>query len=112
MPLPFRTDQTDECKRHYNPVKNDDALERYAAQTHRCWSVLEGQLAKTQGESILPGGMTAVDLHFLPWVKQHTYAQLSIDAYPLMKKWMAKMLEMPEVKRAYERIANDPSAQR
>ncbi|KAG9734793.1 glutathione S-transferase, partial [Aureobasidium melanogenum] len=38
--------------RHYNEVKNEDALNRYAAQTYRCYQVLEGQLKKTNGESI------------------------------------------------------------
>jgi hypothetical protein len=32
-----------------------DALQRFTEQTYRCYDVLEGQLKKTGGESILPG---------------------------------------------------------
>ncbi|KAI4745203.1 thioredoxin-like protein [Aureobasidium sp. EXF-12298] len=95
--------------RHYNEVKNEDALNRYAAQTHRCYSVLEGQLKKTGGESILPGGYTAVDAHFEPWVRQHAYAQLSLDDYPMVSKWLKKYGETEEVKAAYKKIQDATS---
>ena len=95
--------------RHYNEVKNDDALNRYAAQTHRCYQVLEGQLKKTGGESILPGGYTAVDAHFEPWVRQHAYAQLSLDDYPNVSKWLKKYGETEEVKAAYKKIQDATS---
>ena len=51
---------------HYNPTKNEAALNRYVEQTDRCYSVLEGQLKKTGSESILTGGVTAVDAHYEP----------------------------------------------
>jgi glutathione S-transferase len=93
---------------HYNPSKNEDALNRYAEQTDRCYSVLEGQLKKTNGESILPGGVTAVDAHYEPWVRQHAFAQVPIDKYPNLKKWLEKMGGLEEVKTAYERIQKAP----
>ncbi|KAH0387528.1 glutathione S-transferase, partial [Aureobasidium melanogenum] len=95
--------------RHYNEVKNEDALNRYAAQTYRCYQVLEGQLKKTNGESILPGGYTAVDAHFEPWIRQHAYAQLSLDDYPLVSKWLKKYGETEEVKAAYKKIQDAAS---
>ncbi|KAG9853511.1 glutathione S-transferase, partial [Aureobasidium melanogenum] len=95
--------------RHYNEVKNEDALNRYAAQTYRCYQVLEGQLKKTDGESILPGGYTAVDAHFEPWIRQHAYAQLSLDDYPLVSKWLKKYGETEEVKAAYKKIQDATS---
>ncbi|KAG9601211.1 glutathione S-transferase, partial [Aureobasidium melanogenum] len=95
--------------RHYNEVKNEDALNRYAAQTYRCYQVLEGQLKKTGGESILPGGYTAVDAHFEPWIRQHAYAQLSLDDYPLVSKWLKKYGETEEVKAAYKKIQDAAS---
>ncbi|CAD0106294.1 unnamed protein product [Aureobasidium uvarum] len=95
--------------RHYNEVKNEDALNRYAAQTHRCYQVLEGQLKKTNGESILPGGYTAVDAHYEPWVRQHAYAQLSLDDYPMVSKWLKTYGETDEVKAAYKKIQDATS---
>ncbi|KAI4728473.1 thioredoxin-like protein [Aureobasidium sp. EXF-10728] len=95
--------------RHYNEVKNEDALNRYAAQTHRCYQVLEGQLKKTNGESILPGGYTAVDAHYEPWVRQHAYAQLSLDDYPMISKWLKQYGGTDEVKAAYKKIQDATS---
>ena len=84
--------------RHYNPAKNEDALARYEEQARRCFMVLEGQLKKTDGKSILEGGYSAVDIHFYPWVEEHNYAELNIDAYPLVKKWLDNMEAREEVK--------------
>ncbi|KAF1359847.1 thioredoxin-like protein [Lizonia empirigonia] len=89
---------------YYNPVKNEDALNRYVEQTERCYSVLEGQLKKTNGKSILPGGVSAVDAHYEPWVRQHEHAQVPLDAYPTVKKWLEKMKGLQEVKNAYKKI--------
>ncbi|CAJ2509758.1 Uu.00g056580.m01.CDS01 [Anthostomella pinea] len=94
--------------RHYNAVKNEDALKRYVEQTERCFGVLEGQLKKTGGESILPGGVTAVDLHYEPWVRQHKYAQISLDPYPTVSKWLQKMDGLKEIQKAYKKIADAP----
>jgi glutathione S-transferase len=93
---------------HYNPTKNEDALNRYVEQTDRCYSVLEGQLKKTNGESILPGGVTAVDAHYEPWVRQHAFAQVPVDKYPNLKKWLEKIGGLEEVKKAYEKIQKAP----
>ncbi|KGO78189.1 Glutathione S-transferase/chloride channel, C-terminal [Penicillium italicum] len=90
--------------RHFNPQKNEDALQRYTAQTYRCYDVLEGQLKKTQGESVVPGRVTAVDYHFEPWVRLYAFAGLSLDNYPLIKKWLGLMAAREEVQEAYVKI--------
>lgn len=90
--------------RHYNPEKNEDALQRYTAQSLRHFDVLEGQLKKSNGKSILPGGISAADVHFYPWINQHDYAGLSLDKYPMIKKWYEQVGSMKEVKEAYQKI--------
>jgi glutathione S-transferase len=90
--------------RHYNEVKNEDALKRYVAQTYRTYDVLEGQLKKSSGESLLETGYGAEDKHFYPWVFQHEYAGLDIAKYPMMKRWLERVGNTPEVKAAYEKI--------
>ena len=90
--------------RHYNPTPNQDALARYEAQAYRTFDVLEGQLAKSGGESVLPGGFSAVDAHFYPWVNQYTYAELKLDSYPKIRHWLEVIGKMQAVKEAYERI--------
>lgn len=93
--------------RHYHAQKNVDALHRYEAQVYRCYGVLEEQL-KSHGDGfILPGATTlsAVDLHFYPWVFQHSFAQLSLDKYPSIEKWLQRVGDVKEVKAAYEKVA-------
>ncbi|CAG8068562.1 unnamed protein product [Penicillium olsonii] len=90
--------------RHFNAEKNENALERYTAQAYRCYDVLEGQLKKSGGESIIPGRVTAVDYHFEPWVRSYSFAGLSLDNHPLIFKWLGLMNTREEVKEAYFRI--------
>lgn len=89
---------------HYNATKNEDARARYEAQTFRCFDVLEGQLKKSGGKSVLQGGFSAVDCHFYPWVGQWTYAKLDIGKYPLIQGWLKVIGERSEVKKIYEEI--------
>ena len=96
--------------RYSNPVKNEDALSRYEAQTYRTYDVLEGQLEKSGGGSVLPHGFSAVDAHFYPWVSQATYAGLKLDNYPKVRKWLEMIGEIPAVKEAYERVPKGEKA--
>ncbi|KAL2797064.1 glutathione S-transferase [Aspergillus keveii] len=90
--------------RHYNATKNEDALQRYSEQTERCYQVLEGQLKKSGGHSILPGRVTAVDYHFEPWVRQFEFAGLSLDKYPHVAQWLRDMTGREEVQQAYIKV--------
>ncbi|PPJ52803.1 hypothetical protein CBER1_11133 [Cercospora berteroae] len=91
--------------RRYHSSKNDDALKRYEEQAYRCFGVLDGHLKKHGGPFILPGNsVSAVDFHFYPWVCQHSFAGLSMDSYPNVKKWLEQVSALPEIKAAYEKI--------
>lgn len=91
--------------RHYHAQKNEDALKRYEEQALRTFGVLEGQLKSHDGRFILPGSTpSAVDLHFYPWISQHSFAQLPLDEYPTVAKWLQTVGELKEVKTAYEKI--------
>ncbi|EPS25667.1 hypothetical protein POX_c04043 [Penicillium oxalicum] len=92
--------------RHYHHQENKDALERYVAQAYRCYDVLEKQLQKSEGMSILPGRITAVDYHYEPWVRQHEFAGLSLEKYPMIHKWLTLMHTREEVQEAYIKIRN------
>ncbi|KAF7718162.1 Glutathione S-transferase domain-containing protein [Penicillium ucsense] len=92
--------------RHYHKQENKDALERYVAQAYRCYDVLEGQLQKSDGMSILPGRITAVDYHYEPWLRQHEFAGLSLEKYPMIHKWLSLMRTREEVQEAYIKIQN------
>ncbi|KAI9851747.1 MAG: hypothetical protein M1838_002824 [Thelocarpon superellum] len=91
---------------HFHPSKNEDALTRYREQTLRTYGVLEGQLESHGGLSVLPQGFSAVDAHFIPWVKIHGFAGVDLAPYPHVSKWLEAMLAKEEVKAAYERIGS------
>lgn len=94
--------------RNYHSSKNEDALKRYQEQTYRCYGVVEGQLAKSGGASIIPGGITSADLHFEPWVRQHENAGLSLEKYPNLTKWFKNLGGLKEVQEAYKKINEAP----
>lgn len=73
-------------------------------QTYRCFDVLEGQLKKSGGASVLPGKVTAVDYHFEPWVRQYSFAGISLDMYPGIAKWLNEMKAREEVQQAYLKV--------
>ena len=89
---------------YHNSVKNEDALQRYVQQAYWCFDVLEGQLSKTEGRSILPGGFSAADCHFYPWVVAYTYSKLDISKYEFIQGWLGVIGERPEVKKVYKEI--------
>ncbi len=92
----------DALSRHYQI--NDEARQRYEQQVLRVYGILEDQLKKSDGRSILPGGLTAVDLHWYPWCRQPEYLGLSVDKHPLMQRWIAAIADMDEVKAAYKKL--------
>lgn len=66
--------------------------------------MLEEQLKKSGGHSVLPGRITAVDYHFEPWVRQFKFAGLSLDKYPLISQWLRELTERREIQQAYTKI--------
>lgn len=102
-------ENVDSC-RFYEPTNDQKALKRYKDQTYRCYGVLEDQLKKSGGKTILGGDRpTTVGLHFEPWVRAYNFAGLGLENYPLMEKWLNGMGELKEVKTAYQKITGkDP----
>ncbi|KAL9041837.1 MAG: hypothetical protein Q9214_003969 [Letrouitia sp. 1 TL-2023] len=96
---------------HFNSVKNDDARQRYEAQSYRCFGLLEAQLKKSGGKSILPAGFNAVDCHFYPWVNLFKFAQLDMSNYPLIQGWLKTVGERSDVKAAYKKIPEGEHAE-
>ncbi|KAJ5634053.1 hypothetical protein N7528_001895 [Penicillium herquei] len=92
--------------KHLNAQKNEDLQQKYIAQVYRSYGVLEAQLQKSDGTSILPARVTAVDFHFEPYVRGHTFAGLSLDKYPMIHKWLELMGAREDVQEAYAKIRN------
>jgi glutathione S-transferase len=96
--------------RHYNEERNEDALKRFANQTYRCYDVLEKQLERATSGYVLKTGYSAVDIHFCPWVSEYNFAQLSLENYPFIRKWLDVMKEKQEVDAAYKKISDGATA--
>ncbi|KAL8824444.1 MAG: hypothetical protein Q9191_005054 [Dirinaria sp. TL-2023a] len=98
--------------RHYEGTKNEGASERYKEQTYRCYGILDEQLKKSGGKTVLGGKkVTTVDLHFEPWVREYGLAGLSLKDYPYVEAWLKGMAELKEVRTAYQKITGeDPQA--
>ena len=88
--------------RHYAP--NEEARKRYEQQVLRIYPILENQLVKSDGKSIIPGGLTAVDMHWHAWCRHPEYMGIPNEGYPCMRKWVASIDEMPEAKAAYKKL--------
>ena len=97
--------------RYYNVEKNDDALERYTKQVYHYYDVLEGQLERSGGNSILPGGITSVDCHYEPWIRPFEYIGLSLDKHPKVQKWLSLMAQQQPLKDAYQSIKDATALQ-
>lgn len=91
-------------RRYYQQPKNPEALDRYEKQVYRCYGVLEGQLRKTDGKSVLPGGVTAVDVHYYPWVRQTGFLGVSHEAYPFIRRWVENLGVISEFNVAYDKL--------
>ncbi len=105
---PYRTgtyDWSDHLVSALQPGENEETLQRCIVQTYRTYNVLKAQLTKSNGMSVVPGGISAVDFHFYPWVNEYKYAQLSFDHYLNACHWLSSMGERPDVKAAYAKLA-------
>ncbi|KEF52256.1 uncharacterized protein A1O9_11496 [Exophiala aquamarina CBS 119918] len=97
--------------KYYHQPTNDDAAARYIKQVHRVYGVVETQLMKSGGDTILPGKFTTADIHYIPWMRSSAYIGLPLDDYPLLERWTKIMFNKPEVKQALQRIQDATAEQ-
>lgn len=86
-----------------------DAIERFKNETLRVFGVLEIQLSgKYTGEPREylagqgKGKYSVADIGTWPWVKIYEFSGLTdedMDAFPHLRKWLARIAERPAVKR-------------
>lgn len=97
--------------RYYHQPKNDDASARYIKQVYRVYGVVEAQLKRSGGDTIMSGKFTTADIHYIPWMRSSAYIGLSLDDYPLLERWTKIMFNKPEVKQALQRIQDATAEQ-
>jgi glutathione S-transferase len=89
------------------------AVERYAKEFQRVNEVLEGVLEKKKDEDngpwLVGGKCSFADLAFVPWQQVPAYTgdaeEVSLDGFPVVKEWMAKMQAREPVKAAMEEFS-------
>jgi len=84
----------------YAPEKIPYAIDRYMNETKRLYAVLDHQLEKS--EYVAGKDYTIADMAVYPWIVSHPKQGQSLDDYPFVKAWFAKIKERPAVKAAYE----------
>lgn len=69
-------------------------VRRYTDETHRLYGVLDRRLADREH---LAGAYSIADMAVWPWILPEMQGQ-SLDAFPNLKAWMARVGERPAVK--------------
>ena len=77
----------------YAPEKIPYAIARYGREAKRLYGVLDAQLAAT-GDSIA-GAYSIADMACFPWIMTHKAQGLTLDDFPAVKRWYARLRTRP-----------------
>jgi GST-like protein len=75
-------------------------LERFTAETHRLYSVLDGRLGKS--EYVAGSEYSIADIAIYPWVARFNLHQLAWEDVPNVKRWYDSIGSRPAVQRGME----------
>ena len=89
---------------HYNPKASEYAKERYAAEAHRLYGVLDHQLADHE---FLADEYSIADIATWPWIARHNWQQVDLCEYPNVRRWYIAMANRPAVQRGWRVPKND-----
>lgn len=82
--------------KRFAPEKIPYAIERYEKEVYRIFSVLESQL---QNQNYLTGDYSIADIATYPWVAAYTFAHLTLDNHPYLKRWTERVGERSAVQK-------------
>jgi GST-like protein len=85
----------------YAPEKVPYAIERYARETRRLYSVLDKRLADRE---FVVDEYSIADIACYPWIVPHTGHRQNLDDFPHLKAWFTRVSARPAVIRAYEGV--------
>ncbi|MHC8320746.1 glutathione S-transferase family protein [Pseudomonas sp. GB2N2] len=74
------------------------AVARFSKETERLYRVMEQQLSE---RPYIAGEYSIADMAIYPWVLQYEKQGMTLDNYPWVAAWLAKIGERPAVIRAY-----------
>ena len=70
---------------HYAPEKIPFAIERYQNETKRLYNVLDNRL---KDQEYLADDYSIADIATWPWVNSYEWAQVPMDDFPHLKRWL------------------------
>lgn len=76
------------------------AIDRFARETARLYSVLDVQLGRTG--RFIAGDYSIADMACFPWIMTHRRQGLSLEDYPNVKRWFAEVRARPAVQAGLE----------
>ena len=83
--------------RLYAPEPLPYAIARYGNEVHRLYGVLDAQLARTG--SFVAGDYSIADIACFPWIMTHKKQGLTLDDFPALRDWFARIRARPAVQR-------------
>ena len=83
---------------HYNPDKSDYASERYSAEAHRLYGVLDRRL---EGRDYIVDDYSIVDMACWPWISRYEWQKIDLAQYPNVRAWYKQILQREAVQRGY-----------
>ena len=89
----------------YNQGKAPYAEERYLAEAHRLYGVLDRRLA--QGE-YLAGSYSIADMATWPWISRFEWQTVDLNKYPNVLRWYKAIAARPAVQKGYHVPVKQP----
>jgi GST-like protein len=91
----------------YFPTKIPEVIARYQNETRRLYGVMDRRLAD---RAYLAGDYSIADMACYPWVAQHDWSGVELDAFPHLARWFGEVGARPAVERgmAVPAVARKP----
>ncbi|MCP4317257.1 MAG: glutathione S-transferase [Hyphomicrobiales bacterium] len=83
---------------HFNPGKAEYAEERFSAETHRLYGVLDKRL---EGRDYIVDDYTIADMACWPWISRYEWQEIDLAKYPNVRSWYQRLLARDAVRRGY-----------
>ena len=88
----------------FNAGKAPYAEQRFVAETHRLYGVLNHRLSVAE---YLAGSYSIADIATFPWVARWPWHSVQWERYPHLARWFEEIAERDAVKRGYNVPASD-----
>lgn len=82
----------------YAPEKLPYAIDRFIGETNRLYGVLDRRL---EGRDYIAGDYSIADMASYPWIRIHEMHRQTLDDFPNLARWAARIATRPATARAY-----------